>query len=65
MPLPMPSQRLLKTTLNDTDRLILLKARIKNLENTGDITEIMLLWQELAAVHNRLEYFAEWSIWSD
>jgi hypothetical protein len=58
-------QRLLKTTLNDTDRFILLKARLEYLENIGNTDEINSLQKELQTVRTRLQTFAWWSVWSD
>jgi xylan 1,4-beta-xylosidase len=58
-------QRLLKTTLNDTDRFIILKSRLKYLESKGNTLELRSVQEELEAVCSRLETFAGWSVWSD
>jgi hypothetical protein len=58
-------QRLLKTTLNDTDRFVLLKARLKYLESSGNTLERNSVQEELQMVRSRLEVFAWWTVWSD
>jgi len=58
-------QHLLKTTLNDTDRFVLLKARLKYLESSGNTLELNSLHKELQIVRSRLEVFAWWTVWAD
>lgn len=58
-------QRLLKGTLNDTDRYVLLEARLRYLERRGDTLEVSLLRKELQIVQSRLETFAWWTVWAD
>jgi hypothetical protein len=59
-------QRLLSTTLNDTDRLILLQKRIQYLEdNIIKPPEFNSLIYELQIVRSRLEVYAGWTVWSD
>jgi xylan 1,4-beta-xylosidase len=57
-------QRLLNTTLNDTDRLILLQERIGYLKSNGSTLELDSLQEELELVRSRLKTFAEWTNWS-
>ncbi len=59
-------KRLLSTTLNDTDRLILLQRRIQYLEDKIiKPPEFNSLIYELSIVRSRLEVYAEWRVWSD
>lgn len=57
-------QRLLNTTLNDTDRYILLQDRIEYLKSNGKTLELDSLQEELELVRSRLKRFSEWTIWS-
>lgn len=59
-------QRLLSTTLNDTDRLILLQRRIRYLEGqTIKPPGFNSLVLELKILRSQLEVYAEWEVWSD
>jgi hypothetical protein len=58
-------QHLLKTTLNDTDRFLLLTARLNYLKIIGNTEDINTVKEDLQTVRSRLEAFAEWAVWSD
>jgi hypothetical protein len=58
-------QRLLKTTLNDTDRFLLLTARLNYLKGSGNTQELNSVMEDLQIVRSRLEAFVEWTVWSD
>jgi hypothetical protein len=58
-------QDLLKTTLNDTDRFLLLTARLNYLKSIGNTEDVNSVKEDLQTVRSRLEAFAEWIVWSD
>jgi len=57
-------QRLLKTTLNDTDRLDLLKERKDYLTAVGRFREALSLQPEIQALEARIQRFKTWTRWS-
>ncbi len=57
-------QRLLKTTLNDTDRLELLKERKDYLTAVGRFRDALSLHPEIQALEVRIQRFKTWSRWS-
>jgi xylan 1,4-beta-xylosidase len=59
-------QRLLSTTLNDTDRLILLQRRIQYMAGQPiKPPEFNSLVYELVILRSEMEVYAEWEVWSD